>query len=120
MLPEFTPINNQAAIYFDFNPPIITNLVKTTYISDLSLITSTNEIEQSAIQVFPNPSMGQIFIDSEEQIQKITVMDITGASIPYRQLNGHSLIEIEANGMYLIKIRTNQSSIMKKVLIQAR
>ena len=118
MLPEFTPITNQAAIYFDFNPPIITNLVKNTYVSDLSLVTSTKYIDTSSIDLFPNPTNGHVFIESEHPIQHISVLDAAGAKLPFRSMNGLSQIEIKANGICFIKIQTHQSTITKKVVIQ--
>ena len=57
-LPIGTKIENQAAIYFDFNAPVITNRTLHTIAKDLLLLTATvdhladNKIR---IKVFPNP-----------------------------------------------------------------
>ena len=59
-LPVGTVINNQAAIYFDFNPPIFTNTTFHTIGDDfvsvvLRVVPPTQETDKIKIEVFPNP-----------------------------------------------------------------
>ena len=57
-------IPNQAAIYFDFNAPVITNLSEAM----ISAPTSTRQLEalNTTFKVFPNPSQGQYFVSFEQ------------------------------------------------------
>ncbi len=73
-LTQATQIRNTAYIYFDFNPPIVTNTVLNTI--DLSI--GIPEIQKPSISVFPNPvsneltlSVGNIPVDSKYQILNI-------------------------------------------------
>ncbi|WCL82673.1 T9SS type A sorting domain-containing protein [Saprospira sp. CCB-QB6] len=63
-LPLGAVIPNKAAIYFDFNAPVITNLSEAT----ISAPTSTRQLEllNSSFKVFPNPSQGQYFVSFEQ------------------------------------------------------
>ena len=55
-LPEFSDITNTAGIFFDQNPAVVTNTVNSVMVSDLSLITSTQELLPGVkLKVFPNP-----------------------------------------------------------------
>ncbi|WCL82672.1 T9SS type A sorting domain-containing protein [Saprospira sp. CCB-QB6] len=63
-LPLGSVIPNKAAIYFDFNAPVITNLSEAM----ISAPTSTRQLEllNSSFKVFPNPSQGQYFVSFEQ------------------------------------------------------
>ncbi|MGK0388077.1 MAG: hypothetical protein ACI94Y_000805 [Maribacter sp.] len=61
-LEEYTTIENFADIFFDFNPPIRTNTMELVYVSDLSILTSTTELNTHQYTVYPNPSYGHINI----------------------------------------------------------
>jgi len=63
-LPLGSVIPNKAAIYFDFNAPVITNLSEAI----ISSPTSTRQVEllNSSFKVFPNPSQGQYFVSFEQ------------------------------------------------------
>lgn len=55
-----TVINNEAAIYFDFNDPIITNVTKHTIEPEEGLATSVEIVgTQTFFRVFPNPFSSQ-------------------------------------------------------------
>ena len=63
--PNGTVIQNRAAIYFDFNAPVITNTVE----SVLSIPVGTNFIPEknAEISLFPNPTTGELTLDFHEQ-----------------------------------------------------
>ncbi|WBM75877.1 DUF7619 domain-containing protein [Saprospira grandis] len=63
-LPLGSVIPNKAAIYFDFNAPVITNLSEAI----ISSPTSTRQVEllNTSFKVFPNPSQGQYFVSFEQ------------------------------------------------------
>lgn len=117
LLPD-VPIENTAAIYFDFNEPITTN-------TTLNSITSARELSVNAISfdVFPNPSRANanLRIELEEFVEKITleVFDIQGRFIQRQQWNngfsaGTTSLPLTsfdlANGTYLLKLSTEHST----------
>ncbi len=79
-------ILNKAAIYFDFNDPIITNLSRHT-IDKEGLPTSTRAFlaRQLAVAVYPNPSRGSINVRIPAQDiapqDALVVMDIYGRQL---------------------------------------
>ena len=59
-LPDGTVISNSADIYFDFNPPITTNVVTNTLQTTLTGI--DEDKNDSRFAVYPNPFRDEIFI----------------------------------------------------------
>lgn len=77
-LPDSTFITNTAAIFFDLNPPIITNEV---FNMVLSTPLSTNEIPQAAmITVRPVPASDFVVIGLRNKMQpeRVVIMDLHG------------------------------------------
>lgn len=102
------------------------------YIDGVSVydVATLNDIEQNknnAIQIklYPNPSVGKLYISNFNAPQKnadIEITDITGKLV-YKQLNAlnNSMIELNldvTNGVYLVKIiNSNGSSQTQKLII---
>ena len=65
---ENTIIENTASIFFDFNPPIITNTTKNIMVSEFPFEVETENKETDLVFTFqPNPSNGTVNIDFELQ-----------------------------------------------------
>jgi uncharacterized repeat protein (TIGR01451 family) len=107
-LPKDTEIQNYANIYFDFNPPIITNTVVTYFEEEFNSVQDTNQL--STI-IYPNPTNNQLNIKSENALGEIVVYDLSGREV-LRIKNNQSQTSINVgsltNGLYLIKVN-NQS-----------
>lgn len=59
---------NTAAIYFDFNPPVITN----TEFSTIDVTVGINEITQSKLLlIYPNPAMGNVVISTSDKTNSL-------------------------------------------------
>ncbi|MBK6640467.1 MAG: hypothetical protein IPG39_04160 [Bacteroidetes bacterium] len=61
-------IQSFAAIYFDFNYPVITNIAVTKIIQP----TGVQEVLQGNISIFPNPTNNKVTIRLTETAEKIT------------------------------------------------
>ena len=61
-----TEIKNKAAIYFDFNAPVLTNEVLNTVDNTITGIESETNLAENGAILFPNPSEGQLFIQAKE------------------------------------------------------
>jgi uncharacterized repeat protein (TIGR01451 family) len=121
-----TPVTNRAAIYFDFNSPIITNttsstmhdtipsdfskirtLIKTSKGYQLiSTVTSTTENEQvGAFVLYPNPAQGTVYIRSSSQLKAYRITDLSGKTLLEGELEqeGHGIVNIQtlSKGVYL-------------------
>ncbi len=78
-LPIGTSINNRAAIYFDYNPPIITNTVTST-VAELLSVPALNNTAPVTVQVYPNPfsHKTQIAVTGINSTYNFELYDLTG------------------------------------------
>lgn len=76
-LPLGTSLENTAHIFFDANPPIVTNTTLTTY----DIINASNEIKATPIlQLYPNPAQEYITIDLQNhQFGTLNLIDLSGS-----------------------------------------
>jgi hypothetical protein len=77
--------------------------------------------KHASITVGPNPAAGFLTIQSEEAIQTIELMDLSGKIIlAARDLSTYSNINLTTvlPGIYFCKVRTGSSEIVKKIIIQ--
>lgn len=115
-------IPNTAAIFFDYNPAIITNTFTTEFVQ--ALVNPT--FEANSISLYPNPSNNNITIhnnNSVEKITKIAIYDISGKMIYSLNNSDSSSISIDVSyfskGMYFVELVTdNNAKIIKKLLIK--
>ena len=104
-----------ADIYFDFNPPIITNTATTEIVEPLSV----NEFNAQSIQLFPNPASEKLEITSNQIIDKLTIIDING-----RVLNIIEIYNLEysldvsglTKGIYFLELQSRESKSTKKFI----
>ena len=80
--PNGTLIENNAGIYFDFNPPIITNTVWHTIGENFIIINNTTEAtnENKLLKVYPNPFVETAYLDLPEANFKQGVMQLFNLS----------------------------------------
>lgn len=113
-------IPNTASIYFDFNPAIVTNTYTTEFVSALS----TDDFDQSAFTLYPNPTTGMVTIalkDSSNRIDSLNVVDVTGKTVLKKSVNDSVVIaDVTSlvNGLYFITIRAGQQESTIKVVKQ--
>lgn len=103
-------IPNTAEIYFDANPPIITNTFQTTFVSNLGVGT----FDINNLMVYPNPAREIVTIqltNATETLQKITIYDMVGKTILSLSANNTQQTSINvgslAKGVYMIEVTTD-------------
>ena len=136
-LPLGTEVRNSADIYFDFNPPIITNQTLTTFdtisFTDPSLsgaVTVITGLEgtvsasnSNAASVFPNPAQNQLTVWWPKAVTNatVTLMDLTGRRLQTKMVNG-SRTELDLSsygtGTYILQVVTKSSVQTVKVVVQ--
>ncbi|MFK8163801.1 MAG: SdrD B-like domain-containing protein [Lewinella sp.] len=113
-------ILNEAAIYFDFNEPIITNLSRHTIDKDGLPTGTRNQLaQQVAVGIFPNPSTGLINVRIPDQrIQPsdlLLITDLYGRQLAKANYataaNGWNVGHLPA-GYYLVVVTDNQGRAM--------
>jgi len=117
-----TTISNEASIFFDTNPPIVTEEAKTTFVNALA----NHQFTEENWSVYPNPANQQIqieFAQTHELIKNIEVNDLLGKTVlkvDGIKTNQQTLdVSSLSKGMYLLSITTqNNLKQVKKLLIK--
>jgi len=126
-LPLGTVIENEAAIYFDFNLPVITNVVTNT-ITDIQISITDSQSFDGTVAVFPNPTSGMTSLE-------LTLNNADLITVELLSVNGQSLSRLAGNqkfekgkhtiplgiseltpGLYLIRVTGNQGAKTLKVV----
>ncbi|WP_298511586.1 T9SS type A sorting domain-containing protein [uncultured Kordia sp.] len=108
-------ITGVADIYFDFNPPIITNTAMTEIVQRLSV----GEFEANKASIYPNPTNGILQIKTKNNINTILVYDLNGRLLINEQLSvykpTHELnVKHLSNGFYFLEVKSgNTNQIVK-------
>lgn len=118
-LPVGTVIENTAAIYFDFNEPVITNTTVNTIVEKT---TDIKDVNQSArVNVYPNPNNGLFNVSAATKIKAISVYDLVGKVIfEVNDLNNEKAmlnLEKAVSGVYLLKTETENGVSVNKITI---
>ncbi|MCI3937613.1 T9SS type A sorting domain-containing protein [Chryseobacterium aahli] len=112
-------IMNQANIYFDYNYPIATNEVITN-IGNNSTLAVTDVAKDKVVSIYPNPTKGDINIDSESKIKSVEIYDAQGRIIQKQiGINSKSAkitIKNNTSGVYLFRINTEKETFTKKII----
>ena len=109
-------ILNTAYIYFDLNPPIVTNTVSTV-IENLDV----SEVARDGFAFYPNPADDRITISNPHSSQmRVSIVDLQGKvlgfldSVPnYYEMDVSHL----SAGIYLIRVETDGKHGVKKLVI---
>lgn len=121
-----TQIKNRADIYFDFNPPVLTNTTLNTIQSgDLTSLCTPTFLEQSSsssfdFNIYPNPSDGVFAVKGKSQPSKITVVDHLGRVIktlfPSSNVSTINLRGVHP-GLYFIQVESfGKAQVLKAVV----
>ena len=113
-------IPNTAAIYFDFNAPVITNRFETEFVDDAL---SVSEFDIDNFQMFPNPTNDIVNIKLNRVTSaNLSIYDIQGKlvlehPISEAQLVGLNVSDLQS-GLYFVKLNTSNKEIVKKLVIE--
>lgn len=110
-------IQNQAAIQFDFENPILTNKIQHKILS--------SNLSNNEITFIPNPAGDYtLVVGPEDQLQNINNVEIyttagNQVKIPYELLNNSIMIHTHSTpkGIYLVRISTADSIFSGKLII---
>ena len=122
-LPIGTVIENTAAIYFDFNPAIVTNTVENEIVEKT---TGTINIQvKNALSVYPNPSIGNYQLSLHEmEIRNIRVYDLIGNVLLQLLDLDNEDAEIDLSkhndGVYFVEVETAQGKAVQKLIKRSK
>ncbi|WP_296382883.1 T9SS type A sorting domain-containing protein [Winogradskyella sp.] len=104
-----------ADIYFDFNPPIITNIASTEIVVPLSV----DDFNIQTIILFPNPAQDKIRLTSSQIIDSVSISDINGRllkSISISDMDYSLNVSSLSKGVYFLEIQSRESKSTKKFI----
>lgn len=112
-LPAGTVIENTAAIYFDFNAPIITNTAQ-----NINSVLSVKLKENDVVEMYPNPAQNTIVFNGAV-VNSVKIIDLAGktvlstSSLPSNNLS----IDELTNGMYHVILETEKGTQKLKLVV---
>lgn len=108
-------IPNTASIYFDFNPPIVTEPCVTEFVTALA----TTDFAFSNFQFSPNPVANKLFISNNTTIENLTISSVLGQNVyekPIQAMQSEVDLSALSPGIYLVKATTNTSAKTFKIV----
>lgn len=114
-------IPNTAAIYFDFNAPVITNRFESRFVEPLSI----KDFDTTDFSVYPNPANDKVTISLHEgtlDSLDVTLIDIQGKEMRVPQVTYDGLVELNISslnaGLYFVQLRSGNNTSVKKLIIE--
>lgn len=113
-VPLETQILNSAAIYFDFNEPVITN--QTLHTVGIDYITSVQDLESSmpAIGIQPNPASQETLLHLPAGAERLLLFDVLGRPQRMLQVRGSQFRLERGNlpsGVYWLRAEDRQGQV---------
>ncbi len=87
--PMGTLIENQVEIYFDFNAPVITNTTE----NEIQLITGMDDVEMGEINLYPNPTTGEVFLSDSTPRNAVVSDSMLNTSMDAPVIEGAKVFE---------------------------
>jgi len=85
-------------------------------------ITAINEVKNTNLNIYPNPTKNELFIKTDLQIKKVEISDLTGHNVKILNAtsvqNGIQTISVSSllKGIYLVKVYTDNSVVISKIV----
>ncbi|WP_456437178.1 T9SS type A sorting domain-containing protein [Psychroserpens sp.] len=113
-------IPNTAAIFFDFNAPVITNRFDTEFTEDAL---SVSEFDFSGFNMFPNPVKDILSVKLNNITNaNLSIYDIQGKLVLDRIISQEQNLEVNVSGLesglYFVKLNTDTKELVKKLIIE--
>lgn len=122
-LPDYTVLTNKANIYFDFNPPVITNTSLNTLVYELDAGIEDQTNSTNNLRVYPNPACNILIIDSQNgSIENCIITNALGQIVynSANEINANHKIQLNiaklSAGVYFVKVRASNGSYNAKFI----
>lgn len=109
-------ISSQASIYMDNNPPLFTNISEIIFKNQ----TSSLDLNNSSIYIYPNPFNSSISIKGLESKGLMTLYNVNGQKTLQKEIVNHAVIETAQllEGIYLFTFIQEDGAIFSKKLVK--
>jgi len=108
----YVPIGSKSAYQKADQWKDFTNIVETANLT--AILTITNAF----INFYPNPTTDYFQVSGIKENALISIKDLNGKTLLTKQMNSSDKININSfsKGIYMIKVTTNEGSIIKKII----
>jgi hypothetical protein len=116
-LPVNTVISNTAYIYFDFNPPVVTNTVSA--ILSINLGMSQSPSASPEFEVYPNPThRGFEVLGLRSEVGQLDIYNVVGEKVYSQKINSQlSTVNCQLQpGIYFVKVTTKDGVSVKRLV----
>lgn len=114
-LVEGDSVTESAAIYFDYNFPVITNDAETVF----ATLGINNPTIDATVSLYPNPVKDVVTIRSASQIQSIQLYDVQGRLLQTMVVDTNDYLfnlSERTSGVYFVKITTDSGVKIEKMI----
>ena len=77
---------------------------------------SIDDLEESTITIYPNPSTGIVNITGVEQVDEIRVFTISGQLVKKAENTSSIDLSSEMRGLYMIEIKSDGKTIVNRLI----
>lgn len=83
------------------------------------IVSSSTNILNKEINMYPNPTKGKLFISTSDKIKSISITNIIGKEVFSKIKFNDNSIDLNSfkNGVYFVSINTNKGEVTKKIII---
>ena len=113
-------ISNQAAIYFDQNPPIITNVVRNRFVEITTALGAGTQVEAPSLEVYPNPAHDRLHLLADGPLRSVQLFDAGGRLVAdYGAGTTQLALGQLPSGVYLLRAVTDDNRVgIRRVVIR--
>ena len=121
---DSTEILNTAYIYFDFNPPIITNTVSSMMVDEIpqEFVTALPSSSDASFVIYPNPTEGLINIKTPNSNPVfLEVISLDGRTVHqhhYADTNIKLDMSLLPPSIYIIKIQGEGYQVQERIVVR--
>ncbi|KRB57602.1 T9SS type A sorting domain-containing protein [Flavobacterium sp. Root186] len=108
-------VEQDASIYFDYNEAVDTNTAETIFKS----LGNKDFEKDSTINIYPNPTKGEVFINCDNTLKRIELFDVQGRILQSVIENKNSSkinLSNKSNGLYFIRVISEKGISVEKII----
>lgn len=83
------------------------SVINETFLSFIDIVVGINDVDETDINIYPNPTSGQLFIDTGKSVEKLSVINISGCEVFLMEnLGAKTQIDLSSlpSGLYFVRI----------------
>lgn len=117
-IPVESLLENTAHIYFDFNPPIVTNTTQNIMVEMFPVVSVIEKEESLELKALPNPTSGLLKLD--KSCDQIRILTNEGRLVIEDKITNEIYMGYLPSGMYILQAEINGKKSVQKIVVSER